>query len=195
MSESFSSSCDGDSFACYDTQGSETATDSVYCLALSFIGPPVDDMSPKNVWNSAVTGDNLLAALAIDTVLGLLCYAGFVLWRGSFRVYHGREYLPNKRRRPPPLRLGGHRQLWSWLVPAWKLSDKDFLASAGLDALVAVRIIALGVALFIPVLVLGIGKLTHRTHQWSHRVDVFFICRESNAHLWIPERVQQQFPA
>lgn len=38
--------------------------------------------------------------------------------------------------RPPPLKLGGHHHLWSWLIPVFKLSDGALLESAGLDALV-----------------------------------------------------------
>lgn len=63
-------------------------------------------------YDTSVSGQNLLTSLVVDSIIGLLCYAGFVLWRGSFPVYHGREILPGVRRRPPPLKLGGHWQIW-----------------------------------------------------------------------------------
>jgi hypothetical protein len=60
-----------------------------------------------------VTGGNLVFSLLVDTALGLLCYAGFVLWRGAFGLYHGRDYLlPGAAERPPALKLRGHWQLW-----------------------------------------------------------------------------------
>ena len=39
------------------------------------------------------------------------------------------------------------------------VSDKEFLASAGFDALVSVRVISYGIALFLPFTILGIGVL------------------------------------
>jgi len=43
------------------------------------------------------------------------------------------------------------------LIPTWQLSDKEFLASAGFDALVSVRVVAFGVALFLPITFFGIA--------------------------------------
>ena len=55
-----------------------------------------------------------------------------------FRIYTNRLVMPQvpESKRPPPMRLGGHHQLWSWLVPVFTLSDGQLLRSAGLDALV-----------------------------------------------------------
>lgn len=53
-----------------------------------------------------------------------------------FRIYFNRLHLPQVLKRPPPLQLGGLRQLWSWLVPVFTVSDKELLETAGLDALV-----------------------------------------------------------
>jgi len=45
------------------------------------------------------------------------------------------------------------------MKPLRSVSDKEFLASAGLDALVSVRVLAYGIALFVPFTILGIGVL------------------------------------
>lgn len=109
--------------------------------------------------NSSVSGENVLSAIIIDAILGVLCWIGFVLWRGYFPVYRGREILPGVRHRPPKLSLKGHRRYWNWIIPTFKISDAEFLKSAGLDALIAVRILSYGLALFLPVGVLGIAIL------------------------------------
>ena len=109
--------------------------------------------------NTSVTGENVLSAIIIDAILGVLCWIGFVLWRGFFPVYRGREILPGVRHRPPKLSLKGHRRYWNWMLPSFKISDAEFLKSAGLDALIAVRILSYGLALFLPVGVFGIAIL------------------------------------
>lgn len=57
-------------------------------------------------------GDNIVTGLAINFLIGLACYVGFVLWRGRFKIYYARLVLPQVRLKPPPLRLGGLWQLW-----------------------------------------------------------------------------------
>lgn len=57
----------------------------------------------------------------------------------SFRIYYNRLEAPQVRpeQRPPPLRLGSHWQLWSWLIPVFSVSDEQLLEQCGLDALVS----------------------------------------------------------
>ena len=74
--------------------------------------PPPPSCDDVLCTDNSLSGSNLLTSLYIDILLGVLCYFGFVLWRGVFPVYHGREFLPGVRRRPPKLKLGGHWQLW-----------------------------------------------------------------------------------
>ena len=107
----------------------------------------------------SVSGNNLVTALVVDTIIGLLCYIGFVLWRSSFSIYSRRKWLPNRIRRPPKLHLQGHWRIWSWLIPTWNVPDIELLRSSGFDALVAVRIVSFGIPLFIPYVVLGIAVL------------------------------------
>lgn len=63
-----------------------------------------------------------------------------------FRVYFNRLVSPYtlSKQRPPPLKLGGHHQIWSWLIPVFTLPDGDLLRVAGLDALVGGRAVLHG---------------------------------------------------
>lgn len=56
----------------------------------------------------------------------------------SFRIYFQRLVSPlvSSEQRPPPLKLGSHWQLWSWIIPVFAVSDQALLETAGLDALV-----------------------------------------------------------
>ena len=95
--------------------------------------------------------------IGVSSCLGILLYFAFVLWRGTFPIYSSRlisSAVPLGRR-PPLLRLGGHHQLWSWLTPVFSVSDKDMLKKAGLDALVAQRILGFCVAALLPSALLG----------------------------------------
>ncbi|PSC69350.1 ERD4-related membrane [Micractinium conductrix] len=94
----------------------------------------------------------------VNLIIGLLIYLGFVLFRAKkgFEFYHARLLLPNVSRKPPQLRLHGHQRLWGWLLPVFKVSDEELVRSAGLDALIGVRIISFGVMLFLP---MTIGSL------------------------------------
>lgn len=48
------------------------------------------------------------------------------------------QLLPQVSRKPPPLQLHGHRRLWGWLLPVFRVSDEELVRSAGLDALIGV---------------------------------------------------------
>lgn len=124
---------------------------------------PSPPPSPTGNTNSnSVTGTNVVSAMILDSILGILCYIGFVLWRGYFPVYRAREILPGVGKRPPKLSIKGFKRWWSWLIPVWKVSDAEFLESNGLDSLVSVRILSFGIALFVPWTILGVGVCTLR---------------------------------
>lgn len=42
----------------------------------------------------------------------VLCYLGFVLWRGKFKIYYARLVLRQTRIKPPPLHVRGHWRFW-----------------------------------------------------------------------------------
>jgi hypothetical protein len=76
-----------------------------------------------------------------------------------FQIYFARLVSPKVPawRRPPPLDLRGLRRLWSWLTPVFSLSDGALLESAGLDALVAQRVLGFGVLAMLPLSILGVA--------------------------------------
>ena len=84
----------------------------------------------------AVAGQNIIVGLVINTVLGLACYFGFVLFRSRFGIYYKRLLMRGLASPPPVMRLGGWAQLYSWLIPVFTVSDAELLRSCGLDALV-----------------------------------------------------------
>jgi hypothetical protein len=69
--------------------------------------------------NTVVSGNNIVSAIVIDAILGILCWVGFVLWRGFFPVYRGREILAGVRYRPPALSLKGIGRYWNWMWPSF----------------------------------------------------------------------------
>lgn len=119
----------------------------------------IDDcvVGESSCYDTQKTGKNILTGLIIDVIIGALCLLGFVVWRGRFKIYYGRLVLPNVRSRPPPMQLGGHRQLWSWLVPVFHVRDAELLKTAGLDALMSIRVIRFGLLMLLPMTILGIG--------------------------------------
>ena len=122
--------------------------------------------STEFCYNTAIDAKQIVFGLAINLIIGLACYAGFVLWRGSFRIYSNRLTTPQLApwQRPPALKLGGHWQLWSWLIPVFTVSDRALLESAGLDALVALRVLGFGCLAFMPLTLLGVGVLIPVTY-------------------------------
>jgi hypothetical protein len=102
-----------------------------------------------------VSGTDIVTSLVVNACIGLLCFTGFVLWRASIPIYSARRRLPGVRARPPPMPLAGLCRLWSWLAPVAGVSDAALLRSSGLDAFLAVRVSAFGVALFAPLALAG----------------------------------------
>jgi uncharacterized membrane protein YgcG len=67
--------------------------------------------------------------------------------------------MPQVTHKPPPLNLRGFHRLWSWLIPVFKVSDEELLLSAGMDALIAIRVISFGILLFLPVTIAALAIL------------------------------------
>ena len=110
-------------------------------------------------YDTDVSGDNIVTSIYFNLLIGFLCLCGFILWRGSFEIYFTNLVLPGVRFRPPKMKLGGWHQLWSWAAPIYTVKEKDLLQIAGIDALVAVRILQFGVSLFLPMTVFCVGIL------------------------------------
>jgi len=136
--------------------------DSSYTISLgagdALINNCANSSSPI-CFNTAITGQNIITSLWFNTALGIIMYLLFILFRAKFKLYQARLEMPQVSRKPPKLKLTGIARFYSWITPVFKVSDEDFLRSAGLDALVAVRIIGFGVLLFLPLTILGAAVL------------------------------------
>lgn len=117
--------------------------------------------STTSCYNTKIDASQILSGIVINCAIGALCLIGFTLWRGRFRIYFNRMCLAEvpPALRPPRMQLGGHHQLWSWLVPVFTVPDGKLLESAGLDALISQRIIGFGCLMFLPLTILGLGVL------------------------------------
>lgn len=139
-----------------------TPTDGTYTIQLgvgdALINNCANSSSPI-CFNTAITGQNIITSLWFNTALGIILYLLFILFRAKFKLYQARLEMPQVSRKPPKLKLNGIARFYSWITPVFKVSDEDFLRSAGLDALVAVRIIGFGVLLFLPLTILGAAVL------------------------------------
>uniref|UniRef100_A0A1D2A6U9 ERD4-related membrane protein n=1 Tax=Auxenochlorella protothecoides TaxID=3075 RepID=A0A1D2A6U9_AUXPR len=110
-------------------------------------------------FNTAVSGQNIITGLWFNAIIGIVMLGLFIAWRGTFSFYQARLDSPHVTRKPPRMKLTGHHRIWSWLVPVFTISDEELVRSAGLDALVATRIIGFGVTLFAPMTVLAVAVL------------------------------------
>ena len=74
------------------------------------------------------------------------------LFRTKFRLYQARLHMPTVTHKPPQLLLSAwHHRWWSWVVPVFRVSDEELLKSAGMDALIAVKILYFGILCFLPI--------------------------------------------
>lgn len=89
--------------------------------------------------------------------------------RGAPRALsHTRATHPPPSRNPPciPLLSPPHRQ---WLVVALRITNNDILRSAGLDALVMVQALAIGVQIFAPMALVGVAVLVPLHYRAAER--------------------------
>ncbi len=111
-------------------------------------------------YNTSISGENIVTNLWFSAVLGLLCYLGFVAFRTKFRLYQARLHMPTVTHKPPKLRLSAwHHRWWSWVIPVFRVSDEELLKSAGMDALIAVKILYFGILCFLPITIAAMAIL------------------------------------
>eukprot|EP00798_Chlamydomonas_sp_ICE-L_P017218 gene17218-23541_t len=107
---------------------------------------------------STSCADSVLAVLCliIDVILGFILVVIFCfLQRGSI-LFRFRLYSPSTTYRPPPLPTKGFAAFTSWIFTSLQTSDLELVKSAGLDALVMVKISELGMQLFIPIMLIAV---------------------------------------
>ena len=115
-----------------------------------FVSSCANSSSPI-CYNTSISGANIITNLWFSSILGLICYLMFVAFRGKFRLYQARLNMPTVVHKPPNLKLKGLCRWWSWLIPVFKVSDEELLKSAGMDALIAVRVLSFGIMVLFPI--------------------------------------------
>ncbi|GBF99191.1 hypothetical protein Rsub_11636 [Raphidocelis subcapitata] len=122
---------------------------------------PVPSPSPQLMTKELSTGkayqnevSSIKVALALNAAIGAGCLLGFLVMRSFMLQYQLRTVLPYITIRPPPLPSGVRRAI-SWIKPVFCASDVWMLHSAGLDALVMQKSLALCIQLLLPIALLG----------------------------------------
>ena len=123
-----------------------------------FVSSCANSSSPI-CYNTSISGANIITNLWFSSILGLLCYLGFVAFRGKFRLYQARLNMPTVTHKPPAMRLDGIYRWWSWLIPVFTVSDEELLKSSGMDALIAVRVLSFGILVLLPITVAAMAIL------------------------------------
>ncbi|KAL4515842.1 hypothetical protein Ndes2526A_g00545 [Nannochloris sp. 'desiccata'] len=125
-----------------------------------------DDSIEGGLCYQIIPSSQLVTSLLFSLVGGVLCLIAFAFLRGhkTWRpIYHKRAtQISDLLCRPAPLRLtlnGGLQRLWSYLTPALTFSDAELLATAGLDTLILIRFIQMGIQMFLPLAVIGCAVL------------------------------------
>ncbi|BDA42606.1 probable CSC1-like protein ERD4 at C-terminar half [Coccomyxa sp. Obi] len=109
--------------------------------------------------NVQLTDNAIITALWISALAGFLFLLVFATFRGKIRVFRTRLDLPSVWNRPPALPVGGFHHLWSWLLPVLTTTDMQLLHTAGLDSLMLNWLNTIGMQIFLPIAVLGLGAL------------------------------------
>eukprot|EP00775_Hariotina_reticulata_P011017 gene11017-11171_t len=123
------------------------------------------------ITSNVVSDSQLTTALWLNTLLGMLCFIAFCfLQRSVFpRHYRYRMVSQSVTVKPKSLPTEGPESLWAWLVQALTATDAEILRSSGLDAMVMIKALAMGVQIFLPLAVIGCGVLLplHYTQRSS----------------------------
>ncbi|CAG9467254.1 unnamed protein product [Pedinophyceae sp. YPF-701] len=106
-------------------------------------------------FNDTTSDSNIALALWVFAIGGLLSFVLFLLIYRTYRIYTIRLHHPAVSVKPPGLPGTGSWTLWlrtslAWAKPALTVTDEELVRTAGLDALMHVRLCLLGVHLFVP---------------------------------------------
>ncbi|GAX72907.1 hypothetical protein CEUSTIGMA_g362.t1 [Chlamydomonas eustigma] len=121
---------------------------------MSSIPPPssifIDIFGTSTIISDASLRD---AAIFYATLFGAFLLLFCILQSQSI-LYKFRLVSPSVSCKPPPLPNGVH-SLWAWLWATFSVGDAELLSSAGLDALMMVKMQTLGLQLLFPIAVVG----------------------------------------
>ncbi|KAG2500669.1 hypothetical protein HYH03_001435 [Edaphochlamys debaryana] len=122
--------------------------------------PPPDATLVDSIFgiNNSVSDDTIITGLWVNTIIGGSLVLLFCILQRTSKLYRYREYA-HIRRGPPPLHTKGLRGFIDWAIKAITVSDLTFVETAGLDALIMVKVCSLGVQVFLPFTVIGVAVL------------------------------------
>jgi Late exocytosis, associated with Golgi transport len=130
-----------------------------------------DDSVEGGLCYQIVPSSQLKTSLWVSFIGGVLCLIAFAFLRGHKTwkpIYHKRAtQISDLLCRPAPLLLGfggGLQRIWSYLTPALTMSDTELLATAGLDTLILIRFIQMGIQMFFPSAIIGCAVLLPLYH-------------------------------
>ncbi|GLI62080.1 hypothetical protein VaNZ11_004639 [Volvox africanus] len=140
-----------------------------------------DIRTQDSTWDSIIGVKNqvsdttILTGLWISSVVGVAVTILFAVLQRASLLYKYRLVASHVRVKPPKLREHGLISLIDWAIKSISVSDVDFILSAGLDALIMVKMCALGVQLFLPLCILGLSVLLplHWTGGASKQSDAY----------------------
>ncbi|ONK64886.1 uncharacterized protein A4U43_C07F31100 [Asparagus officinalis] len=127
-------------------------------------------------------------------VLLLSLYSVLRKQPGNVSVYFGRKLAQEQNRSLDSFSLERFVPSPGWIVKAWKTSDEELLASAGLDAVAFVRMLVFSIRIFsiaAVVCVLGILPLNYYGQYMNHveipseSLDVFTIANVAEGSQWL----------
>uniref|UniRef100_A0A061R339 Erd4-related membrane protein n=1 Tax=Tetraselmis sp. GSL018 TaxID=582737 RepID=A0A061R339_9CHLO len=136
---------------------------------------------------SSVNDQAVVAGVAVDAAIACGALLLFILLRPHHVVYSTRLLDPGIRIKPPKIPSRNFKWIWAWLMPIFLVSEQDILDSAGLDALVFLRIIRMGIHFFLPVTLLAFVTLVplHSTAgSWVNQTDVEFVSKAGGLRLF-----------
>ncbi|GIM03101.1 hypothetical protein Vretimale_7897 [Volvox reticuliferus] len=140
-----------------------------------------DISKQDSAWDSIIGVKNqvsdttILTGLWISSVVGVAVTILFAVLQRASLLYKYRLVASHVRVKPPKLREHGLISLIDWAIKSISVSDVEFILSAGLDALIMVKMCALGVQLFLPICILGLIVLLplHWTGGASKQMDAY----------------------
>ncbi|CAG9467171.1 unnamed protein product [Pedinophyceae sp. YPF-701] len=104
---------------------------------------------------------NVVAAFWVYGAIGIFCILVFIMIHRHFKVYTVRLHHPDVMFRPPKMgRFGaiatGISGAFAWLYPVIHATDEQILETAGMDALMHVRMLLMCIHLLLPATVVAI---------------------------------------
>ncbi|GAX72909.1 hypothetical protein CEUSTIGMA_g364.t1 [Chlamydomonas eustigma] len=122
-------------------------------------GPPIPPFPPPNFdqyfgTSNILSDDNLTVAAYINGALFVIIVLIFVLLQSRSILFKFRLVSPSVACKPPAI-PNGAAKFWAWFLVALTVSDADLLETAGLDALIFIKMWTLGIQVMLPMAILG----------------------------------------